>query len=105
MNKLLQQVVSGPQGTGGAAKISGTTVAGKTGRDDDNKFLWWMGLTPNYVAGIYIGYDTPKAIPYTRHPAIYTWQKIMSEIMSGVTSGQFPESENVVSEQYCTRCV
>ncbi|HEU0220972.1 MAG TPA: penicillin-binding transpeptidase domain-containing protein, partial [Paracoccaceae bacterium] len=35
-------------------------VAGKTGTTNDSKDVWFIGFTPNLVAGCYIGYDTPR---------------------------------------------
>ncbi|MAM13667.1 MAG: penicillin-binding protein, partial [Rhizobiaceae bacterium] len=40
-------------------------VAGKTGTTNDEKDAWFVGFTPNLVAGLYIGYDQPT--PLGRH--------------------------------------
>ncbi len=37
-------------------------VAGKTGTTDDNTDAWFVGMTPELVAGVWVGYDTPKPI-------------------------------------------
>lgn len=34
-------------------------VAGKTGTTNDSKDAWFVGFTPNLVAGVYVGYDNP----------------------------------------------
>ena len=39
-------------------------IAGKTGTTNESKDLWFFGLTPRYVVGVYVGYDTPKSIGY-----------------------------------------
>ena len=39
-------------------------IAGKTGTTNESKDLWFFGLTPRYVIGVYVGYDTPKSIGY-----------------------------------------
>ena len=39
-------------------------MAGKTGTTNESKDLWFFGLTPRYVIGIYVGYDNPKSIGY-----------------------------------------
>ena len=39
-------------------------LAGKTGTTNDSKDLWFFGLTPRYVIGVYVGYDSPKSIGY-----------------------------------------
>ena len=37
-------------------------VAGKTGTTNDEKDAWFVGFTPDLVAGLYIGYDTPTPL-------------------------------------------
>ena len=39
-------------------------IAGKTGTTNESKDLWFFGLTPRYVIGVYVGYDTPRTIGY-----------------------------------------
>jgi len=41
---------------------SSVPVAGKTGTTNDNTDVWFIGLTPDVVAGVWLGFDTPKAI-------------------------------------------
>jgi penicillin-binding protein 1A len=37
-------------------------VAGKTGTTDNNTDVWFVGMTPQVVAGVWLGFDTPKSI-------------------------------------------
>ena len=37
-------------------------VAGKTGTTNDNTDVWFVGITPDLVAGAWMGFDTPKTI-------------------------------------------
>ncbi|MEO7999532.1 MAG: PBP1A family penicillin-binding protein [Gemmatimonadaceae bacterium] len=41
------------------ARIS---VAGKTGTTNDNSDVWFVGMTPELVAGVWIGFDKPQTI-------------------------------------------
>jgi 1A family penicillin-binding protein len=41
---------------------SGIPVAGKTGTTNDNTDVWFIGLTPDVVAGVWLGFDKPKSI-------------------------------------------
>ncbi|UVC11355.1 penicillin-binding protein 1A [Rhizobium sp. TH2] len=45
----------------GKIKIE-SDVAGKTGTTNDEKDTWFVGYTPNLVAGLYIGFDDPKPL-------------------------------------------
>jgi len=37
-------------------------VAGKTGTTNDNSDVWFIGLTPDLVAGVWLGFDKPTPI-------------------------------------------
>jgi Membrane carboxypeptidase/penicillin-binding protein len=37
-------------------------VAGKTGTTNDNSDVWFIGLTPDLVAGVWLGFDKPTTI-------------------------------------------
>jgi penicillin-binding protein 1A len=52
------------RGSGAPAMQNGFTgpAAGKTGTTSDGKDAWFIGYTPEIVAGIWIGFDTPKRI-------------------------------------------
>jgi penicillin-binding protein 1A len=40
----------------------GVPVAGKTGTTNDNVDVWFVGMTPDLVAGVWLGFDKPKTI-------------------------------------------
>ncbi|MEM6463328.1 MAG: penicillin-binding protein 1A [Pseudomonadota bacterium] len=57
ITSMLEGVVS--RGTA-AGKINlESAAAGKTGTTNDEKDAWFVGYTPDLVAGVYIGFDTP----------------------------------------------
>ena len=60
MTSMLEGVVQ--RGTGTAAKAIGKPVAGKTGTTNDFKDAWFMGYSPDLVAGVYIGFDQPRVL-------------------------------------------
>ena len=37
-------------------------IAGKTGTTNDNVDVWFVGMTPDLVAGVWLGFDRPKMI-------------------------------------------
>ncbi len=55
MNSMLRNVIEG--GTGANANIAGEMVFGKTGTSQNNRDAWFIGYTPKYIAGIWIGND------------------------------------------------
>ncbi len=55
------------RGTGGAARRavpSPIQIAGKTGTTNDNVDVWFMGMTPDLVAGVWLGFDKPATIAH-----------------------------------------
>ena len=57
---ILQGVVE--HGTGKQARVSGHTIAGKTGTTNENKDLWFIGFSKNLAAGVYLGFDEPTTL-------------------------------------------
>jgi penicillin-binding protein 1A len=55
MNQLLAAVVK--EGTGWKLKALGKPVAGKTGTTNDFRDAWFIGFTPQYTAGVWVGID------------------------------------------------
>ena len=60
MTSMLEGVVK--RGTGTVAQAIGKPVAGKTGTTNDYHDAWFMGFSPDLVAGVYVGYDQPRSL-------------------------------------------
>ena len=63
MTSLLAEVVE--RGTGAAARalVPGTIpLIGKTGTTNDAQDVWFVGATPDLVAGAWLGYDRPRPL-------------------------------------------
>ena len=63
ITSMMEGVVQ--RGTGTAMKVVGKPVAGKTGTTNDEKDAWFIGFTPDLVAGVYLGYDSPRSMGRT----------------------------------------
>ncbi|MDR2098708.1 MAG: penicillin-binding protein 1A [Rickettsiales bacterium] len=50
------------RGSGWMARIPGKTIGGKTGTSNEQKDVWFIGGTPDLVAGVFLGYDHPKSL-------------------------------------------
>jgi penicillin-binding protein 1A len=57
---MLQGVVR--RGTGARASRLGKPLAGKTGTTNESQDTWFMGFSPDLVAGVYVGFDTPRTL-------------------------------------------
>ncbi len=100
MNKLLQEVIK--NGTGTAAQLSNKTVAGKTGTSEDWNDLCFVGLTEDFVSGVWIGYDQ-KEMLNTGLSSAKVWYNIIGEYADSVKSDKsYPECDDVISASTCT---
>lgn len=121
MNKLLETVIEGPNGTGKAARLTNTKLIGKTGTSQDWADLAFVGCTPNYVSGIWYGYDDPykvddkgkvmtdstgKPIPNSAQNTYYSsavvWKNVFGTIADAAPHQDFPNDTDVLELYYCT---
>ena len=106
MNKMLQTVMT--QGTGTTYKISNVECFGKTGTTSDDKDRWFVGGTPEYVCGVWYGYDKQKEIHYylSSNPSGTLWNLVMRNIYSekGVKERKFDVSDGIKYREYCGGC-
>ena len=102
MTKMLENVVS--KGTGVYAKLNNSNidVAGKTGTSSNNFDKWFVGYTPDYVCGVWVGYDTPKAINVLSNPSCKLFKEIFDKIYDNdLEYSQFNLSADIVSKNIC----
>lgn len=60
ITSMLEGVVQ--RGTSVRAKSIGKIVGGKTGTTNNSIDSWFVGFSPDLVAGVYVGFDTPKTL-------------------------------------------
>ena len=100
MNRLLKNVVD--HGTGTKAKLKNIELAGKTGTTNDWRELTFVGLTPDFVSGVLIGYKKPGKLPASINSG-QVWKKIIGEyIETHNTQSKFTPDPNVISGAMCT---
>lgn len=88
-------------GTGSSLRVSGKTVAVKTGTTDEKRDNWTIGYTPSFVVGVWVGNNdnTPMNpnIASGVTGASPIWNKIMSEVLKDKSDEQFSVPENVLA--------
>lgn len=50
------------RGTGRRLRDLGVPLAGKTGTTNDSIDAWFLGFTPDLVAGVFVGFDEPRSL-------------------------------------------
>lgn len=78
-------------GTAARANI-GRPAAGKTGTTSDYKDAWFIGYTPDLVAGVWVGNDTPKSMKKVTGgnlPASI-WKAFMQPALAGTPAHSLP---------------
>lgn len=60
MTHILEGVVE--RGTATVLRSLGRPLAGKTGTTNDGRDVWFVGFSPDLVAGVYVGYDEPQSL-------------------------------------------
>jgi penicillin-binding protein 1A len=57
---MMRSVVE--EGTGVRARALGIPISGKTGTSSDEKDAWFIGMTPDWVVGVWIGFDDDHSL-------------------------------------------
>ncbi len=102
MNKLLSNVIT--NGTGTSARLwGGTPIVGKTGTSEDWRDISFVGLTPDYVSAVWIGYDHgTNSWAIEMADSAWIWKCVFGTYADEHWSGDdFPECESVSNESYC----
>lgn len=102
MNRLLQNVVYGGEGTGkGIAGYSSMKAYAKTGTSSESNDLWMVAGTPYYVGSVWYGFDQPSAVK-NGGAAATVWKTVMEQVHRNLKKIEFQYSEDVYSAKYCT---
>ena len=99
---IMQNMLTGviKSGTGTGASLGNIYAGGKTGTTNGNKDRWFMGFTPNYVGGVWMGHENPKAMS-GGNACITIWKEIMKEIHAGKVIQSIPMPDDVVKRTVC----
>ncbi len=102
MTKMLQNVVK--NGTAKDVKLDNENIdlAGKTGTSSNNEDRWFIGYTPDYVCGIWTGFDTPKPINSAKNPSCQLFTEIFNKIYNNEEEiSKFNMSSKIIIEDFC----
>jgi membrane peptidoglycan carboxypeptidase len=94
---LLEQVVE--RGTGHGARLAGVRgpAAGKTGTTDATRDAWFVGFTPDLVAGVWVGRDDAKPVGLGGSlAALPIWSRFVRTVSARYAVRDFAVPANVV---------
>jgi penicillin-binding protein 1B len=67
-------------------------IAAKTGTTDEERDLWFVGFTPDLVAVVWVGFDTPRGLGIPSSVgALPIWRRFVEGATGGVVRGAFPK--------------
>ena len=89
MNEMLSGVLA--WGTGKAARLD-RPAAGKTGTSQAFRDAWFIGYTPDYVAGIWLGNDAGQPMKRVTGGGVpaHIWGSLMTDIHKGLPAKALP---------------
>lgn len=96
MTTMLRGVVE--RGTGRRARLD-RPAAGKTGTTNDQRDAWFVGFTPEIVAGVWVGYDRDKTLGNKEtggRVAAPIWRDFMKQALAGAPVRDFPVPAEVI---------
>ena len=106
MNHLLINNVTQPQALAKEAAIDGIEVAGKTGTvgaDGEVKCQYFVGMTPEYIGAVWIGFDEEEERLNLKNYLHVTqiWKNILQDVSCEKTA--FDRDSTVENRMYCEK--
>jgi penicillin-binding protein 1A len=98
MQELMRGVVTGGTATaiGGNKELAPRMICGKTGTVNDFTDAWFIGYTPSYTTGVWIGYPGLKKSLGQGEAggvaALPMWIRYMEKFMAGKPNDKFPKA-------------
>ncbi len=93
------------EGTGKALSLKNTVdVAGKTGTSSNNCDKWFVGYTPELLAGVWYGHEYPKSLSDIKgNPALAIFDDVMRAACEiyGEKGKSFENPDNLIAVRYC----
>lgn len=103
LTDVLKGTMAESYGTGRGLSLAGNMpAAGKTGTTNSSKDTWFCGYSRYYTGAVWVGYDTPRAMPgiYGSTYAGKIWKYTMDIIHEGLEPLDWEQPETVIADYY-----
>ena len=97
VTNMMEDVIQ--RGTARKAKSLGRPLAGKTGTTNEFTDAWFIGFSPNIVAGVWVGFDDNRTLGDREagaSAALPIWMTFMQETLSRFPVTPFSIPDNIV---------
>ncbi|HVX39094.1 MAG TPA: PBP1A family penicillin-binding protein [Gemmatimonadaceae bacterium] len=120
MVSVLKDVVRRGTAAGSVGSVFHLPAGGKTGTTNDGSDVWFIGFTPDLVAGAWMGFDKPQKIKANAQGGILAapaWAAFMNEVYkrkpappdwpmpSDIVTRTIDASTNMLATPYCPKNV
>lgn len=99
ITNLLEGAIYDRGGTGAGARSFGRPAAGKTGTTNGYYDAWFIGYTPQFATGVWVGYDSEKTLGAGEvggKAALPIWTDYMKVAHNDLPETSFPIPPNIV---------
>jgi penicillin-binding protein 1A len=96
---MLRGVVVDPKGTGKQARALRRPLGGKTGTTNEQGDAWFVGFSPDVVAGVWVGYDERRVLGKGEtggRAALPIWVDFMRSALAERPKSDFAVPEGIV---------
>ncbi|MEW6347436.1 MAG: PBP1A family penicillin-binding protein [Thermodesulfobacteriota bacterium] len=98
MTTMLQDVIQHGTATNLKKIVGRKDVAGKTGTTNESIDAWFVGFSPDYTCGVWVGFDDELTLGEDEtggKAAAPVWGSFMREVLKGTPEKQFPVPQTV----------
>ncbi|MDR0454720.1 MAG: PBP1A family penicillin-binding protein [Deferribacteraceae bacterium] len=96
MTDILINVVE--NGTGARAKAIPRPIGAKTGTTNENRDTWFIGFMPNFVVGVWMGFDEFRELGSETgsQAAAPVWVEFVNSVLPYIPRAVFPVADGVI---------